>query len=78
MHEVIHAILAMTGHSDTQVEGHVEALGYALIAFMRNNPEFVEWVMEESTESPAQPPLINRYVEQYRKEYEDAGENDEK
>jgi len=46
LHEVIHAILYQTGH-DEHVEPHIRALGYGLLALMRDNEEWIRAVLDE-------------------------------
>lgn len=48
-HEAVHAILHQAGFGD-HPESMVVALGYGLIALMRDNPEFVAWVMGGATD----------------------------
>jgi hypothetical protein len=56
LHEAIHAMLYMAGYAKHK-ERIVLTLGYQLIAFMRDNPHFVNWVMAEN------PPLEDAALE---------------
>lgn len=44
MHEALHGILEQAGITD-EPENMIVALGYGLIALLRDNPEFVQWIM---------------------------------
>ena len=44
MHESLHCMLYHAGQTE-QVEAHVLALGYSVVAFMRENPEYVRSVI---------------------------------
>lgn len=45
-HEIVHAILAQAGH-ERHDENHVIALGYGITQVMRDNPDFVRYVISE-------------------------------
>lgn len=44
LHEVIHAILYQSGHDD-HAEPQVRALGYGLLAFLRDNAEWIRGLL---------------------------------
>lgn len=47
LHEIIHAIANHTGHAELRDnEDHTEALSYALVHVLRNNPELVKYLTE--------------------------------
>lgn len=41
-HESLHAILYAAGLDDDNFEGHIRALGYALVQFVRDNPSLIQ------------------------------------
>lgn len=45
MHEALHGILHQAGFED-HPEKEIIALGYGLVALLRENPEFVRWVLD--------------------------------
>lgn len=52
MHEALHGILYHGGHED-QDEAQVLALGYGIVALLRDNPAFVDWIMGKTDDGSA-------------------------
>lgn len=49
IHEALHGILHQAGFEDDHPEKEIIALGYGLIALLRDNPDFVRWVLDGAT-----------------------------
>lgn len=45
VHEGVHGILHVAGHDDHD-ENHICALGYGLVAFIKDNPELIKLIQE--------------------------------
>lgn len=55
MHEALHGVLYQAGHEE-QDEAQVLALGYGVVALMRENPAFVDWIMGKTDNGSAPAP----------------------
>lgn len=45
-HEIMHALLYMTGHEEDNNEGLVQALGQAIVMLIRENPVLVQYTRD--------------------------------
>lgn len=47
LHEVIHGIFNNAGQQEAQNEGLIEALSYGFMQVIRDNPEFIKYLMKK-------------------------------
>lgn len=55
MHEALHGVLYHAGYEE-QDEAQIVALGYGVIALLRDNPAFVDWIMGKADNGSATSP----------------------